>query len=263
MKNYRVHADTPARTPGTRASAKRAFTMIEMIVVVGLILLLSAVAVPSFVQLFSSGASAQAYNMVSAQLMAARNVAIDRGQYAGLHFQRPDASTGSFRMIRGDYSYFSYCGVVIGTYNVAAKSITLDMASGYDPKPMPGHMSLADLDQSTKTLATNNATDASSFTSGTILFNPSGSLVTRNTITTSLSTTSAFVAPQTTAIWTNLASASRVFNPCINPVLLSLDEYLLVYSSMSPGSQALTDFLNGHTENVMLNYNTGLLMQRK
>lgn len=245
--------------PAAARPARPAFTMIEMIVVVGMILLLSAVAVPSFVQLFSSGANAQAYNMVSAQMMTARNVAIERGQYAGLHFQRPDATKGPFRQIRGDFEYFGYCGVVVGTFNPATSALTLDVSPGFAPKPMPGHMSMIDLDQTTYT-------DPYRFTTGTILFNPNGSLLGQANIKTYLTTPSMFVDPNTTAIWQNLAATSsngtRIYPPCKNPGLVSLDDYMLVYSTLTSTGDINT-FLNNRTESIFLNYNTGLLMPRK
>ncbi len=63
----------------------------EMMVVIGLVSLMVSMSLPSVIALFNAGADAQAYNLVSAQLTAARARAVVGNTYAGLHFQLADA----------------------------------------------------------------------------------------------------------------------------------------------------------------------------
>ncbi len=73
------------------AARLRGFTLLEMMVVIGLIALMASMALPSIVALFNSGADAQAYNLISAQFTAARAKAVMSNTYAGIHVQLADA----------------------------------------------------------------------------------------------------------------------------------------------------------------------------
>ncbi|MFB3890425.1 MAG: type II secretion system protein [Phycisphaerae bacterium] len=71
----------------TRPARARAFTMIELMVVIAIIAMLALVAMPSVVAIYNSGADAQAYNMMAALLAAARSEAIQQGRFTCVHFQ--------------------------------------------------------------------------------------------------------------------------------------------------------------------------------
>ncbi|MBL7133291.1 MAG: hypothetical protein ISS78_04280, partial [Phycisphaerae bacterium] len=77
----RAH-EPPRRTVG--------FTLIELMVVLVLVMLISAIALPSVARIFDSGADAMAYNLISAQLESARMYALENGTPAGIHVQLAD-----------------------------------------------------------------------------------------------------------------------------------------------------------------------------
>ncbi len=69
------------------------FTLVELMVVLALIVLISAVTLPSVARMFESGADAMTYNQTSAHLEAGRGYALESGRPAGIHVQLADPVT--------------------------------------------------------------------------------------------------------------------------------------------------------------------------
>ena len=67
-----------------------AFTLVEMLVVITLIVLVLAISLPSIVTAFTAGADTQAYNLMAAMLNSARATAMVEGSYAAVHCQLSD-----------------------------------------------------------------------------------------------------------------------------------------------------------------------------
>ena len=72
--------------PQRTAAARRAFTLIEVLVVIGIIAILSAIAFPAIKALTKSNDHSQASNVVRAYLSTARNLAISQQRMAGVVF---------------------------------------------------------------------------------------------------------------------------------------------------------------------------------
>ena len=81
---------TVSRSRMRTAGKANAFTLIELMVAITIMMLLAATALPTVSKLFTAGADKQAYNIISAQIAAARAVAIVEGTYAGVHVQIAD-----------------------------------------------------------------------------------------------------------------------------------------------------------------------------
>ena len=174
----------PNRTEARRATG---FTLIEMMVVIGLVALLAAMALPSIVTLMSAGADAQAYNLIAAQLTFARALAIERVNYAGVHCQIADAMDAG-NLLRPKEEDICYTGVVFVDDSNTNTSGT-KLFTGYNtPKQVPGGIGLGKvctaMGGDTATVGTsdtapyqNDAGVKQNFTTFTVLFAASGTAV--------------------------------------------------------------------------------------
>ena len=80
------------RTAATyrRDGRDNGFTLIELLVVISIIVLIATSALPGIMKILRSGGESQGYNLVAAQLMGARAVAIEKSTYSALHIQWVD-----------------------------------------------------------------------------------------------------------------------------------------------------------------------------
>lgn len=123
-----------------RSSGARGFTLLEMMVVIGLVSMMVAMSLPSVVALFNAGADAQAYNLITAQLTAARAQAVVGNTYSGIHVQLADAplietdSAQSPTLLRPKLAGVCFSGMLEYDPNTGAKSFDLVTA----PVRVPG-----------------------------------------------------------------------------------------------------------------------------
>jgi len=176
------------RTPRDRSRrlvcpARRGFTLMEMMVVIGLVALMATMALPSIMALFNAGADAQAYNLISAQLTAARALAIEKSIYAGVHVQlaareltdRDDADEGPRLRTEACYS-----GIIL--YRPSKEKFWLHG----EPRRTPGSIAYGKVAVSGSGSTVNNAgrytgdaSDLRKFTTFTVVFSPQGSAIRR------------------------------------------------------------------------------------
>ncbi len=162
----------------TAVTKQRAgFTMVEMMVVLGVIILAAGIALPSITSLMQSGADKQAYNLISAQIRAARALAIEEGTYAGVHIQLADKGANP------DLEGTCYSGIVIFQQMDSEANPTVayfDVAGGYDVHPIPGNIAFGDLSNEKNSIGGSgdfSYGNPDSFTTMTMIFAPSGRLV--------------------------------------------------------------------------------------
>ena len=164
--------------PALRRQKGAAFTLIELLVVITMIALIASIALPSVVHVFETGADSQAYHLLSAQLAAARALAIRDASYACVHVQlanpepHPDLA--------------NTCWMAVMKYVEDTGSFQL--ADGYAPRRVPGRIAFGELsdtfadpnDGTYKDLTDGNvvsATGAAPFTTFSIVFGPDGQVV--------------------------------------------------------------------------------------
>ena len=111
-----------------------AFTLVELIVTISIIALLAATALPTISGLFNAGADKQAYNIIAAQITAARALAIVEGTYAGVHVQIAD---------RDELENICYAAVVIYDDSTSVNAFVL--ADGFTPQRIPGNIAFGEL----------------------------------------------------------------------------------------------------------------------
>ncbi len=158
---------------GRRASPKipsrPAFTLVELIVTISIIALLAATALPTISGLFNAGADKQAYNIIAAQITAARALAIVEGTYAGVHVQIAD---------RDELENICYAAVVIYDDSTSVNAFVL--ADGFTPQRMPGNIAFGELRSpfvDVDAYQNLNDGDLADFTTFTIVFSPAGQVV--------------------------------------------------------------------------------------
>lgn len=110
--------------PHARTVGRKAFTLVELMVVIGLIVLVVATALPTISGLFSAGADRQAYNLLAAQCAAARALAIQKSTYAAVHVQLSNRDD-----LEGCY------GAVM-LYNTT--SSVFELSADHEPQQYPG-----------------------------------------------------------------------------------------------------------------------------
>ncbi len=149
---------------------RKGFTLVEILVVLGMITLIAAVALPGLSRMLTSGADEQAYNLIMAQLGAARAQAMMDGNYVGVHFQRRYTIESNHKNVELKDIKFWYCRVEYDRNNGAFEKV-----EGYQPSPLPQKMAVGEVMDSNSFSGANGNFD--DFTSFTIVFSPSGSVV--------------------------------------------------------------------------------------
>ena len=160
------------RRPGRAPSG---FTLMEMMVVIGLVALMASMALPSIFAMFNAGADAQAYNLMAAQLTAARALAIERSTHAGVHVQMADKDA---REELDDDDDICYSALVV--HRPGDRRFVVHGESRRTPGNMAYGKVVADATGHSSSVSGSEfisaAGNLSEFTTFTIVFNPRGSL---------------------------------------------------------------------------------------
>lgn len=269
-----------------RWTIRRGFTLTELLTVVAIVVLMGTFALPIAVRLLDSGADAQAFNLIYAQLNAARTLAMKTGNYTCFHFQ----VTGTQTSAPDDV-----CFTGIFIYSTSSSTPGFIPAPGYDIKQLPGKMALGRItdgivqtssiamsDTSETGVITNYVlstsfavTDAATggilpgFTEGTVIFAPNGTVVpgvpqSSGTygITFSRTKSDGTAYP----VWSNIWGTGLVTsNTGISTLTLfhypSL--YQARYSDYAGGADLRTKWLNENGELIPINVYTGQLLSRR
>jgi len=111
---------------------KKGFTLLELAVTLTVILLAATLVVPTIGRLLASSADKEAFNLVAAQLTAARAEAVTRSTYAGIHVQLGAPQHMSEK---------TYSMVIV--YNTTSK--VFERAKNFFPHSLPGRMAMGEL----------------------------------------------------------------------------------------------------------------------
>lgn len=148
----------------------RGFTLVELLVTITLVAIVLGAVIPSVAKLFTSGATAQASNMLTAQLSVARMLAITEGTYAGVHVQLSD---------RRDAEQECYLAVLWDD-PATQNDPSLVQRAGEPPRKLPSGAAFADLRLVEEGITSPSGLDEDGLedlTTFTIVFNSRGMLV--------------------------------------------------------------------------------------
>lgn len=238
---------------GRERTRQGGFTLPELLTVVALVILIGTFALPTVYQTFGAGAEAQAFNIVYAQMNAARTLALRTGKYTCVHFQcvtEKQALQGV--CYSGIFTYDSVAGVFAP-------------ATGYDLQRLPGGIALGRVTQNTirgtdyvdntgvftSNLSLADGTIDPCFLEGTVVFAPNG------TVTPKVNGADvAFDLSRPT--WTNFWNSGYVSTTGIS-ALTMFNYFTLTSADDSQRSRYMTK--NG--EIISVNVYTGQLISRR
>ncbi|MGD0785791.1 MAG: prepilin-type N-terminal cleavage/methylation domain-containing protein [Sedimentisphaerales bacterium] len=159
---------------------KKAFSLVEMLVVVGIIAVLVGFTIPAINALQKSYDSTGADSMISAALATARTLAISNHNYAGVRFQKAWKSTDDPNKADQYMIFIIYTEPKkMGNLTDAFRAI-----EGYKPVKLPANIGVMDMKLGCSSDAAinldsliNEAKELIDTTSFSIVFSPAGKLV--------------------------------------------------------------------------------------
>jgi len=250
--------------------ARRGFTLVEMMVVMGIIVLVCSMALPSIIRLFNAGSDAQAYNLLAAHLVAARALAIQNNAPAGVHVRMADNLT--LLATKPELANVCYMGVVQAV-NTAPAGATIQWrfgpGGGYYPVRVPGTMAFGQLDHRHTTTSNDflsgtayvsiadgiGLTGIRDFTTFTIAFTGGGAVVARPDGGDVLMDLSTALYAGATALWD--ATFPDTENGAMSVAMFDYVEL----RARSAGDRAT--YLNENGQILAVNIFTGQLFPRK
>ena len=218
-----------------------AFTLIELMAVVSIIALLSAMVLPTVGKLFSASADEQARSMLSAMLAGNRAAAIENSCYTAVHVQ-----------IGKD----GQCWAVAMTGQGQGVLTTFVPMEGAVPKRMPGGIAFGGISSDYVAGADyENLSDLEDFTNFTIAFAPDGTAVTSTLgALLRLEPNSLVFGHPEQAIWASAPS----------PEFGVRAVTYFPYAELKARSAAEREtYLNENAQFICLSYLTGRLMEAK
>jgi prepilin-type N-terminal cleavage/methylation domain-containing protein len=240
---------------------KTGFTLVELMVVIALIALLAGATIPSMISVFTAGADSQAVNLLSAQLTAARALAMREGKYAAVHVQMGSKYDGT-TWIRLNKCYI---GLMLED---PLKHVFYPISGYADIQPVPGTMAFGQMDGYVAAADTyGGITDEANlraFATFDIVFSPSGSLALQKVqIATDHP---AFAADPDVGIWNPAEVNSpagegdgRESNLSVKSVTVFDFQKVLLLSS----GAKMADHLTKEGQYLPINVHTGLLHPRR
>jgi prepilin-type N-terminal cleavage/methylation domain-containing protein len=150
------------------------FTLIEILVVLGIIGIVAGITLPGIVQIFSAGAEGQAYSVVNSLLRSARAHAIENSVYTLVHFQPADRSLEEF-----DDRWAIYAAVMEWDRD----NQVFTMPKGFEPVAIPGGVGIgrvsSDFFDDNGDIKAITDSAAEEFVTVNVIFSPEGKVVRR------------------------------------------------------------------------------------
>ena len=247
-------AFTPIELPAAR---RRGFTLIELLVVLGMLSIILTLTLPSVMAIFNAGQDAQAYNLLSAQLMVARALAIQQSTFAGVHVQLADPNAQP-ELEDVCFSAVVFLRDVDPGANVNMK---WQLADGYRPIRLPGDMAFGKL---TDAFVTDEEYDLDpnldAFICFTIVFSPNGAAVRYNVDFDPNDPLFRVDDDSYTQLWDHELANDE--NGQVSVTAVTMFNYFELRNRSSIGGDRV-DYLNQNGQFLPVNVYTGMLLPRR
>ncbi len=266
------------------------FTLMELLVVIGVIGLVATLAVPSIAAFMSGGAESQAVNYLSAICTAARTEALRAHNHVAVHIQMEASYIGGSWVTNLD----GRCYVMVlgydktsGTFRGITQATETALGSSWPhrgaiflPKPLPGGLAFGEYSTKYVDLANNKqdiinmttSDNVGDFTSLTILFTPSGA-VGRNAPSTTGNVPGKIIFPAETAsppdyLFIDPSNSQRLWlagtanynggEPGVNAVFL-FKAAELEAARRTGGNAGCNSYIQNNAQRLAINNHTGQL----
>jgi len=170
-----MNENTQTRPGSKGAGSDGGFTLFELLIVIGIIVMIAGMAMPSILSLLTSGSDAQAYNAFSGQLTVARALAVENQTYVAIHCQlaQENAKVGTDE-ISDDAIY-----VAITRLRVGSTDAEFELMPGFVPTRVPGSIGFGEVSRRSINTASKFALqdDVEGFMSFSVIFSPQGEVV--------------------------------------------------------------------------------------
>lgn len=244
---------------GTRPSSRRAFSLIELVVVMIIIVLLAGVIFPGMAAIMGTDDIEQAYYILGSQLSAARSQAILTGTYVGVHCQL--ANTANPFNTELDNTCFT--ALVWDDPNTPQRRF--DLAPGFRPRKIPSRVAFGKLTSdyvSGTTYQNLSATNIQGdFTTFTIVFSPEGRLV-RNIDGENVifdSAADVFHATDATGLWDHAETGGGTGQPGVTAFTVF---NVLELTTLAEAGRAV-NWMNTNAAFYPISVHTGQLLPRQ
>jgi prepilin-type N-terminal cleavage/methylation domain-containing protein len=293
MMHFPSPSSPPSRVPHSafrisHSAQHSAFTLIELIVVISIIVILSAIAVPAIKNLTKSNDTSQAANLVRTMIAQARTIAISQHRVAGVVFFEETAANSlpvnagqtAMQLFVEDYNQRRMLppdGTDAVDYRVSKAPNVFPINNQYlvvvsfssERQYLPAGIKLATLSDdvaSTKNINTGDNTTVNTNLARAVLFDASGQLITRGGLVTPDSTTGTPGSyPRAYADWRFLNPVDAVGIPNYSKSASSPGFFLYNKNDYDAQSfvddKARGDWLRQHADVIVVNGYTGTVIR--
>ena len=236
------------------------FTLMELLVVIGVIALVAGLTVPSIANFMTAGSDSQAYNLLLAMASAGRADAVRTHNYTAVHVQCE---------VKNDLAGPPVGKSYIGLFKFDKGNGLFTAHTDFAPKALPGGMAFGEGSDyflgAANTLQNLNNANMQNFTSFSIVFGPSGSLV-RSVPPISGSSkirflpTDAYFVGATQLWYQEVANANGIGEDGARCVwIFKMQEFMAIGDNAAKRK----DWLTTNGQQIPLNYHTGQLFPRE
>jgi len=248
------------------ARGRPAFTLVELLVVIGVIVVLTSMMLPAIKGLSQDNSRKQAANQIRAYFARARSIAISQHRQAGVVFfdETPQYAAPvhggqtAIQLIVEDFNQAQY-------NPIAGNTVFVEFSPARDY--LPGNVRLAVLnDDPARGVTTGDEASASTGSSRAVLFDASGAMIARHGIARpdlgAAHTPGQY--PYTRGDWqlTKPRSAASLGVSSPGVILYDYSEYLAQnIPADHSGDGARNNWIKQHADVILVNTNTGAILE--